>query len=64
MMLENIRKIIQEAADDCCTFEQHFTQYVMNVQDTCIDLELSYMLTHNVLSVDLIDRAITSSIKE
>lgn len=60
-MFETIRQDMRNLGNK--TFHEHFVEYVMRVQDSNIDRELSYMLSHNVVTVDLIDRAITNSIE-
>lgn len=62
-MLETIKRCISEELEDTDTFLQFFTSYVMRVQDQCIDQELAYMLNHNIVDVELVDRAIIDAFK-
>lgn len=62
-MLETIKRCISEELEDTDTFPQFFTSYVMRVQDQCIDQELAYMLNHNIVDVELVDRAIIDAFK-
>lgn len=51
-MLDILRQKIESVRS--VNFEEHFTQYVMSVQDRNIELELKYLLKHNSLKVDSI----------
>lgn len=62
-MLATIKRSISEVQADTSSFQQYFTNYVMDVQDRNIDQELAYMLTHNVVDVQFVDRAITDAFK-
>ena len=62
-MLATIKQCISGLQADTRSFQQYFTNYVMEVQDRNIDQELAYMLTHNVVDVELVDRAITDAFK-
>lgn len=62
-MLATIKQSICEVQADTSSFQQYFTNYVMEVQDRNIDQELAYMLTHNVVDVQFVDRAITDAFK-
>lgn len=63
-MLATVRADIAREKLDTTPFGVFFNQYVMQVQDTNIDQELAYMLKNNVVSVDMIDRAIADAFKE
>lgn len=63
LMLATIKQSISEVQADTSSFQQYFTNYVMEVQDRNIDQELAYMLTHNVVDVQFVDRAITDAFK-
>ena len=41
-----------------------YKSYVMKIQDQNLEREFSYMLNNNVVSVELIDRAIVEAYKE
>lgn len=43
------------------TFEQHFTKYVMDIQDTNIDEEMSFLLRHNVLTPKMVARIVDTT---
>ena len=62
-MLETISRCISEELKDTNAFPQFFTSYVTRVQDQCIDQELAYMLNHNIVDVELVDRAIIDAFK-
>lgn len=59
-MLDTVKDLIDEISNESENFETLFSKYVMEMQDTNIDQEISYMLKHNVISVDMIDRSIHS----
>lgn len=59
-MLDTVKDLIDEISNESEDFETLFSKYVMEMQDTNIDQEISYMLKHNVISVDMIDRSIHS----
>lgn len=63
-MLETIQHEIDKLSKCDKSFSSVFQEYVMRVQDSNIDNELSYMLSHNVVSIELIDRAILETYKE
>lgn len=63
-MLATVKADIAQEKLDTTPFGVFFNQYVMQVQDTNIDQELAYMLKNNVVSVDMIDRAIADAFKE
>ena len=63
LMLATIKQCISDLQTDTTSFQQYFTNYVMEVQDRNIDQELAYMLTHNVVDVQFVDRAITDAFK-
>lgn len=51
-MLETLRQKIETVR--FVSFGEHFTQYVMSVQDRNIELELRYFLKYNKLKADSI----------
>lgn len=51
-MLETLRQKIESVRS--VRFEEHFSQYVMSVQDRNIELELRYLLKYNSLKADSI----------
>ena len=61
-MLETVKSYIDNMPDT--PFEKYFLRYVMEVQDSMIAEELSYMLKYNVVDVKLVDRAIANAVKE
>ena len=63
-MLESIQSYIEYLENDTTTFDQLYQFYVMKVQDQNIQKEFSYMLNNNIVSVELIDRAIVEAYKE
>lgn len=63
-MLESIQSYIKYLENDTTTFDQLYQSYVMKIQDQNIQKEFSYMLNNNIVSVELIDRAIVKAYKE
>lgn len=63
-MLNNLSKMLQDVMNDNTSFNTVFQSYVMEVQDSNISQEFSYMLIHNEVSVHMIDRAIVEAVKE
>lgn len=63
-MLESIQSYIEYLENDTTTFDQLYQSYVMKIQDQNIQKEFSYMLNSNIVSVELIDRAIVEAYKE
>ena len=63
-MLESIQSYIEYLEKDTTTFDQLYQSYVMKIQDQSIQKEFSYMLNNNIVSVELIDRAIVEAYKE
>lgn len=61
-MLETVKSCMDNIPDT--PFDKYFLQYVMEVQDSMIAEELSYMLKYNVVDVKLVDRAISNAVKE
>ena len=63
-MLESIQSYIEYLENHTTTFDQLYQSYVMKIQDQNIQKEFSYMLNNNIVSVELIDRAIVEAYKE
>lgn len=63
-MLESVQSYIEYLEKDTTTFDQLYQSYVMKIQDQSIQKEFSYMLNNNIVSVELIDRAIVEAYKE
>lgn len=63
-MLESIQSYIEYLENDTTSFDQLYQSYVMKIQDQNLEREFSYMLNNNVVSVELIDRAIVEAYKE
>lgn len=63
-MLDKIGRDILDEMNNEVSFDEYFQSYVMRLQDDDINSQISYMLSHNVVSINLIDRAIVSAIKE
>lgn len=55
--------MIQNEISDNTPFEIYYQNYVMKIQDDNIDTEISYMLHHNIVSVELVDRAILDMVR-
>ena len=63
-MLESIQSYIEYLENDTTSFDQLYQSCVMKIQDQNLEREFSYMLNNNVVSVELIDRAIVEDYKE
>lgn len=63
-MLEIIENTISDLMSDKTEFDVMYSRYVMKIQDENIDKEISYMLTNNIVSIELLDRAILKSYQE
>lgn len=63
-MLGAIKNELNYLINDSTTFEDLFLSYVIYVQDRNISKEFSYMLRNNVVSVELLDRAISDAYRE
>ena len=63
-MLGTIKNELNYLINDSTTFEDLFLSYVIYVQDRNISKEFSYMLRNNVVSVELLDRAISDAYRE
>lgn len=59
-MLETIKQSIKNAP--FITFEQYFIEYVMQMQDTNIDNEVTFMLHNNSLTTKSLDKLINSEV--
>ena len=63
-MLEFVQSYIEYLENDTITFDQLYQSYIIKIQDQNIQKEFSYMLNNNIVSVELIDRAIVEAYKE
>ena len=63
-MLNQLSKILNDITNDNTSLNELFQSYVMEVQDSNISQEFSYMLRHNEVSIHMIDRAIVEAVKE
>lgn len=59
-MLETVKATIQNVP--FISFEEHFTNYVMYMQDVNIDNEVTFLLRNNVLTPLAIDRLINGEV--
>lgn len=59
-MLNTVKKLIADAP--CITFEQYFQNYVMQVQDSAINEEVSFLLRNNFLSSNAVIKLINREI--
>lgn len=64
MILSQLEQDILDEIQNNRSFEDYYQSYVMTVQDQNIDKELSYMFKYNIVSIDLVDRAILKLTKE
>lgn len=62
-MLNTIQKMIQNEISDDTPFDLYYQKYVMKIQDSNIDAEVSYMLHNNIVSVELVDRAVLDMVR-
>jgi len=60
-MLETMKQTIINLPS--ITFEQYFTEYVMQIQDTNIDNEVSFLLRNNFLSSLDIDKLTSNELR-
>lgn len=63
-MLETVKSDLFKIQEDSISFEQYYQMYIMKMQDEHIAQEFTYMLNNNIVSVDLLDRAISDAYKE
>lgn len=61
-MLETVKAEIYEQPS--ISFGQFFARYVMEVQDSAIDAEVSFALRNNFLSASAIDRIINTHLSK
>lgn len=59
-MLETVKQIINESP--FISFEQYFTQYVMDVQDASIDAEVAFLLRNNSVTCLLLNRVMNQQL--
>lgn len=62
-MLETVLNDCKELMSDNASFHDFYQSYIMYIQDQCIEREIAYMLSHNVVSIELLDRAISEACK-
>ncbi len=60
-MLEVIKHIIKELP--CISFEQYFQNYVMKVQDSSIDSEVSFLIRNNFPSINSMIKLINQEVE-
>ena len=63
-MLETVSEYLEYVKSSNTPFYSYYNDYVMKIQDSNIDKELSYMLNYGISSLYLIDRAIVDACKE
>ena len=59
-MLETVKQLINKSP--FISFEQHFTQYVMDVQDANIDAEVTFLLRNNSVTCLLLNKVINQQL--
>jgi len=57
-MLETVSSYIESLP--CISFEEHFMNYIFEVQDTSIDLEVQFAIRNNFLDINSVNRIINS----
>ena len=62
-MLQKILSEITILQEDNTTFSETYMQYVLDMQDKLIEQEVSYMLKNYIYDINLVDRAIISSLE-
>lgn len=60
-MLKTIKQTISDLP--CISFEQYYAEYVMDVQDKCINSEVKHMVQSNILNPELINRIIGAELE-
>lgn len=63
-MLRIIQNEIESEILDSTSFESMYRNYILDVQEKNLDKEISYMLSHNVVDIELLDRAFTDAFKQ
>lgn len=59
------QKIIKEMSEPSISFEEYYKQYLMDIQDYCLDLEAEYQLKNQSLTDQyrIIDQAYSEVLK-
>lgn len=60
-MLETVKQVIEDSP--FITFEQYFTRYVFEIQDSNIDNEFAFMLRHNSIDSHFLEVIINNELK-
>ena len=59
-MLQTIKDFIQNLPDE--SFQDFYTHYIMQVQDSNIEEEFRFLITHNNLDVLSVDKLISKDL--
>lgn len=59
-MLQTIKDYINNLSDE--SFQDFYTHYIMQVQDSNIDEEFKFLITHNNLDVLSVDKLISNDL--
>lgn len=59
-MLQTIKDYISNLSDE--SFQNFYTHYIMQVQDSNIDEEFKFLITHNNLDVLSVDKLISNDL--
>ena len=59
-MLQTIKDYINNLSDE--SFQNFYTHYIMQVQDSNIDEEFKFLITHNNLDVLSVDKLISNDL--
>ena len=59
-MLQTIKDYINNLSDE--SFQNFYTHYIMQVQDSNIDEEFKFLITHNNLDILSVDKLISNDL--
>lgn len=59
-MLQTVKDFIQNLPDE--SFQNFYTHYIMQVQDSNIEEEFKFLITHNNLDVLSVDKLISKDL--
>lgn len=59
-MLQTVKEFIQNLPDE--SFQTFYTRYIMQVQDSNIEEEFKFLITHNNLDVLSVDKLISNDL--
>lgn len=59
-MLQTVKDYINNLSDE--SFQTFYTRYIMQVQDSNIEEEFKFLITHNTLDVLSVDKLISNDL--